>query len=187
VSFVYLVTGDGGLVKVGVSADPHQRLLTLQTGFPGELLLSDVWHCGELARTVERLVHADLAPWRVSGEWFRVDRSTAELSIERARRMAGPLAFPHRHQRRDGSATAYARAARFRDDPVGDVARAYLFYLDHVLVVCRAADEFDSAQLPDVLRRACLFDHLARGFSYSLPFEAGEAIHEFIASGRAHG
>ena len=67
-----------GPVKMGLSADPDQRVKDLQTGHPEPLM---VYHREpveiERVRLYERLLHRDNNHYRRHGEWF-------DLSVEQA-------------------------------------------------------------------------------------------------------
>jgi hypothetical protein len=67
-----------GPVKLGISADPDQRVKDLQTGHPEPLMVYyrepvEV----ERVRLYERLLHRDNNHHRAHGEWF-------DLSVEQA-------------------------------------------------------------------------------------------------------
>jgi hypothetical protein len=81
--FVYAI-GDGeGRVKIGWSADPLRRLVKLRSDCPGEVKLLGVI---EATKAQEAEAHELLAPWRVSGEWFRCEGPVAAF--------VGMLALP---------------------------------------------------------------------------------------------
>lgn len=68
--YVYFIQADeDGPIKIGFTADdPKKRLNQLQTGNPATLKLLGAIK-GSIAR--EREFHADLAEWRLQGEWFQ--------------------------------------------------------------------------------------------------------------------
>jgi hypothetical protein len=71
--YVYLITTLGGFhTKIGISSNPHARLLTMQTGSPLKLYLCATFACPSraIAEQVEREAHTELAEWRLHGEWF---------------------------------------------------------------------------------------------------------------------
>jgi hypothetical protein len=68
--FIYVVKGDHGHVKVGVSINPIERLATLQTGSPFLLRLDYVGALADFGYGLEADVHAALASYRLAGEWF---------------------------------------------------------------------------------------------------------------------
>lgn len=68
--FVYFIQADeDGPIKIGfTSDDPKRRLNQLQTGNASTLKLLGAIK-GTIAR--ERQFHAELAEWRLQGEWFQ--------------------------------------------------------------------------------------------------------------------
>lgn len=66
--WVYLIT-DGSAVKVGYSATPDVRQMTLQTGNPRPLRVLCLWPG---TRVLERSLQTLLEPTRLKGEWFDV-------------------------------------------------------------------------------------------------------------------
>jgi hypothetical protein len=68
--FVYVMRCEQ-FVKIGIAADPKQRVKMLQVGNPFPIkLLYQMWSMN--ARRDERLLHRALKPHRERGEWFRV-------------------------------------------------------------------------------------------------------------------
>ena len=59
-------------LKVGIAANPGDRMADLQTGCPLPLTMLSVVHCKseKHARRVEKTVHNRLRRYRSSGEWF---------------------------------------------------------------------------------------------------------------------
>lgn len=79
--FVYVVSGDHGLVKIGISNSPLARLATLQTASPYRLRLAfSAPACGN-AFEVEQAAHAILSAHRASGEWFAVSPDMAIAAL----------------------------------------------------------------------------------------------------------
>lgn len=67
--FIYAI-GDGeGRVKIGWSADPVKRRAAIDCGCPSETILLGFIPA---TRAHEAEAHELLAPWRLSGEWFRL-------------------------------------------------------------------------------------------------------------------
>ena len=68
--FVYFIQADDeGPIKIGFTADdPKRRLNQLQTGNPAALKL-----LGSISAPItrEKELHAELAEWRLQGEWFK--------------------------------------------------------------------------------------------------------------------
>ncbi len=59
--------GEGGPIKIGFSDDPAARLCQIQTGNPQQCILLGTID-GGLEREAD--IHAELAEFRVRGEWF---------------------------------------------------------------------------------------------------------------------
>jgi len=80
-TFVYVIAGDHGLTKIGISATPTERLATLQTGSPFHLRIAHIVAAGERAFDVEQRAHSILDNSRQSGEWFAVSPETATAAV----------------------------------------------------------------------------------------------------------
>lgn len=75
---VYFVQGvDGGPIKIGLAADPDERLKELQVGSPARLLVRCVLAGGSL---VERELHLQFAASRLWGEWFEPTPALMEIA-----------------------------------------------------------------------------------------------------------
>lgn len=71
-----------GLLKIGKSAKPIQRVNELRSGNPRELVIHSTFKCGKLAGTVEKIAHERLDAHRVNGEWFSVSLDYARACVE---------------------------------------------------------------------------------------------------------
>lgn len=69
---VYLIgyqSGENWMVKIGIAADPAQRLRQLQTGSPTKLcLLKSI--AAAIPRRIESQLHRKYRHYRQTGEWF---------------------------------------------------------------------------------------------------------------------
>lgn len=69
-TFLYVI-GDKerAVCKIGISANPYERLKKLQTGYPWTL---DIWLelMIEAPEKVEKILHTRFADFRLNGEWF---------------------------------------------------------------------------------------------------------------------
>lgn len=83
-AFLYAIGNQQGLVKVGVTTNPRQRLATLQTAYPFPLQLLGLWATPGDGYDIEERAHSLLDHYRMRGEWFRVGTTTALASIEHA-------------------------------------------------------------------------------------------------------
>ena len=81
-SFVYVVENGRGSHKVGWTANPSARLVTLQTGSPDALKFSYVASASGRGYEIEQSAHEILSAYRGVGEWFVVpaDMAVAALS-----------------------------------------------------------------------------------------------------------
>lgn len=81
---VYVIRAEGGFVKIGVSANPEQRLAELQTSHPRELLI-EYLRWGKERReafAVEKICHRQLEQYRATGEWFDVATDIAISTVK---------------------------------------------------------------------------------------------------------
>jgi hypothetical protein len=83
-SFVYVVTGDHGRVKIGVSTNPSARMAQLRTAsaFPLEFAFIGVTPAS--GYEIEQAAHAILSSHRQSGEWFAVPADMAVAAVQTA-------------------------------------------------------------------------------------------------------
>lgn len=65
------------MVKIGVAADPRQRLATIRTMSPEPLELIAVSHGG--GRAIEGQLHRKLGSIRSHGEWFHLTPELMEI------------------------------------------------------------------------------------------------------------
>lgn len=88
---VYFIADDVGRLKIGVAADPHERLRYLQVGCAGRLRL-----IGSLPGSfdLERHLHGLFADLRLTGEWFIASR---EL-LKEVERLCASVPQPQVHQ-----------------------------------------------------------------------------------------
>lgn len=78
-SFIYVIEGEGGKHKIGVSSDPIRRISTLQTGSPVPLKFSFIAVAPDMPASyfIESQAHELLQKYNTSGEWFAVPASVA--------------------------------------------------------------------------------------------------------------
>ena len=90
--YVYLISADAvfgvdesksGIVKVGISSNPHGRLSGIQTSTPFKIRLVGCWRM--ISRTdalwVEKRFHWRQRRQRIHGEWFKFDIAPAEWHV----------------------------------------------------------------------------------------------------------
>src|ERR1700704_1423978 len=82
-SFIYVVRGDHGLIKIGVSSNPSARLARLRTASAVPLTIAYVGALRCAGYTVEAEAHRTLAGYRLEGEWFNcpVDMAVAAIGV----------------------------------------------------------------------------------------------------------
>ncbi|RYD70080.1 MAG: GIY-YIG nuclease family protein [Verrucomicrobiaceae bacterium] len=83
-TFIYVISGDmAGPCKIGFSNNPEKRLRQLQTGHPAKLFLHHTQGFPEdRARLMEQIIHKTIRPFRLKGEWFKIDVASAIAEIE---------------------------------------------------------------------------------------------------------
>jgi Meiotically up-regulated gene 113 len=82
--FVYVVTNPAwpGFVKIGHAFDPEDRLSSFNTGDPHRAYKIEGTRYFEDRMTAEAGMHAKLAQYRASGEWFRLDAAVAFVYLQ---------------------------------------------------------------------------------------------------------
>lgn len=89
---LYLIENDAGLVKIGVSESPEDRVHSIQTGSAGDVWLRSEYKLKK-AGVVEKELHNRFADDNVSGEWFNLPEKIVEdLEKELSSRSQGALA-----------------------------------------------------------------------------------------------
>lgn len=78
--FTYIVKNpSSGLLKIGRSSSPYQRIKSLETGSGRELTI-----CALIKGDIEQCLHRRFASLRVFGEWFMDDGSIANFISQEA-------------------------------------------------------------------------------------------------------
>lgn len=80
---VYVIGGEAGPQKIGISANVDGRLAWLQSNSPHALRAHHAQPASD-ARLVERVAHQLLAAKRLHGEWFDVSIAEAITAIDQA-------------------------------------------------------------------------------------------------------
>jgi hypothetical protein len=80
-TYVYVIGGDHGRQKIGVSDDPRRRISELQTGSPFPLRFAFVGQTDGFGYDIEGEVHYMLHQHRQSGEWFTVPPEVAIAAV----------------------------------------------------------------------------------------------------------
>lgn len=83
-SFIYVITGPPGMVKVGVTKNPRLRFATLQTGCPYPLKLVTLLATPGTGFVVEARIHEILDDHRATGEWFRCSPARSLFAVRQA-------------------------------------------------------------------------------------------------------
>jgi hypothetical protein len=71
----FIQQGEGGAIKIGYSATPEKRLLSLKTASPFPLRLLKIIEGG---KTLERELHQRFAALHIDGEWFNPNSELLE-------------------------------------------------------------------------------------------------------------
>ena len=91
-SFVYVIEGESGHHKIGVSRDPIQRMAQLQTGSHVPLKFAYIGVTPGTGYDIEGCAHELLDAHRKEGEWFLVPASIAiGAALEAASRLGEPI------------------------------------------------------------------------------------------------
>jgi len=91
-TFLYVLQGEHGLTKIGVSTNPNARLRQLRTASAFPIDFAFVAATPGTGFDIERKAHATLAPHRLHGEWFDVSAGTAVAAVRGAAyRLRKPL------------------------------------------------------------------------------------------------
>lgn len=114
-TFLYVLQGEHGLTKIGVSKNPNARLRQLRTASAFPIDFAFVAATPGTGFDIERKAHATLAAHRLHGEWFDVPAKTAVAAVRGA---ADGLRKPLRPIRAGAIATLRgpawpSRSARF--------------------------------------------------------------------------
>jgi Meiotically up-regulated gene 113 len=80
-TYVYVISGDHGRQKIGVTHDPRRRISELQTGSPFPLRFAFVGQTDGFGYDIEGEVHFTLHQHRQSGEWFTVPPEVAIAAV----------------------------------------------------------------------------------------------------------
>jgi hypothetical protein len=92
-SFIYIIRGDHGLLKIGISSNPSERLAQLRTASAVPLTIAYVGALRCDGYSVEAEAYRTLAGCRLEGEWFNcpVDMAVAAIAAA-AYRLGEPIA-----------------------------------------------------------------------------------------------
>ena len=81
--YLYAIGTTGNKQKIGFSADPVQRVKTLQTGNPESLKLQYYFEIdATTAKKFESYVHHEYAHKRLKGEWFEMTPEEAISALQ---------------------------------------------------------------------------------------------------------
>lgn len=83
--YIYVIENNG-TYKVGFSKNPERRIKALQTGCANKLKLIYTEPI-EVAKTyiIEKIIHKNLANYKIMGEWYKTDISTIITEIKYAK------------------------------------------------------------------------------------------------------
>jgi T5orf172 domain len=82
--FIYVIKGEHGLLKIGVSTNPNAQLSQLRKAWPYQLSFEYVGALANFGYDLERATHDILAKHRLEGEWFDCPPEVAVAAINAA-------------------------------------------------------------------------------------------------------
>lgn len=91
----FIQAGEGGPIKIGVSANVNHRLQMLQSANPAKLRLLGTVPGG---RSVERQLYEALGDFRLMGEWFQDGPEVRAMIADPARLDASPKISRNRYR-----------------------------------------------------------------------------------------
>ena len=83
---VYLIRGNDGRYKIGISKNPKKRIHQLQTGNSDKLDLIESYE-SKNARQIESMLHSHYSYARNMGEWFDLSVKEESEFIENCKRI----------------------------------------------------------------------------------------------------
>lgn len=92
--FVYVIRGEHGMSKIGISTNPEARLSALQTGSAHPLSFAYVATVAKNALSVEQKAHTMLRRHRTTGEWFDIPTEMAVGALNAAASALGDSLTP---------------------------------------------------------------------------------------------
>lgn len=85
--YIYLIQSlEEGLYKIGVSKNPQNRILNLQTGNSSKLKLIDIYP-SKYAHKIEKALHNQLSHLKKEGEWFNIDISDITSFVDKCKKI----------------------------------------------------------------------------------------------------
>ncbi len=97
--FIYVIRGDHGLLKIGISTNPSARIAQLRTASPFPLDFEYIGAMNGFGENVEREAHATLEKYRTNGEWFDCSPEMAVAAVSAAAyRLGEPIASVRQEQ-----------------------------------------------------------------------------------------
>ena len=139
--FVYVIRGEHGLVKVGVSTNPSARMAQLRTASPFPLTFAYVaaveGRAGN-AYLVEQAAHGLLARHAMAGEWFDVPIDMAVAAIAAGAHKTGLKIVEIAALQVDAVVQA-ARATGAAPEPTPWLALALVWFVKLVVLAALAA------------------------------------------------
>jgi hypothetical protein len=75
--FIYLISNQLGLFKVGVSKNPNKRIKSMETGNPDDLIILYVYN-SKKSYVIEKTLHRLYQQYHVKLEWFSLPTNEVE-------------------------------------------------------------------------------------------------------------
>jgi hypothetical protein len=117
-SYIYVIKGDHGDVKIGVTKLPKERLAQIQTGSSRKLDYAFIAPVLGNPYTLEQEAHIILANYRMNGEWFDVPPELAIAAITGAAAKLG-----------------HSLTAKPNEKPSSEGLKIFIFWVIGTLVV----------------------------------------------------
>ena len=83
---IYLIRGNDGRYKIGISKHPNKRIKELQTGNSDKLVIIDSYESPN-AHKIESALHRFYSYYRKEGEWFDLSVLEESKFIENCQRI----------------------------------------------------------------------------------------------------
>lgn len=91
--FIYLISNNLNLYKIGISNNPKRRIKELQTGNDGILFIVNQYYSPKYARQIEKALHNTYSYCKILNEWFELDSSKALSFISDCKAIEDSIIF----------------------------------------------------------------------------------------------
>lgn len=81
--YIYIISSEENIVKIGISKNPEKRIKSLQTGHPKQLKIQYINEIDEENKfNIEKIIHKILKHKKIKNEWFNISIDEAKMMIE---------------------------------------------------------------------------------------------------------